>query len=83
MSPTLVNSLWTLSACVSYVLVLVLIILFSRLFQNCMCPSSCGFKLSDHYRVLLKRRSYKAQKEIGEKLVMLLKQLRRRRAAEG
>ena len=37
----------------SYVLVLVLIILFSRLFQNCMCPISSGFKLGDHYRMLL------------------------------
>ena len=49
-SPTLASSMRTPSVCVCvcmlYILVLVLI---SRLFQNCMCPSTCGFKLGDHY----------------------------------
>ena len=51
-SPTLVSSMQTPSVCVCMLYILVLV-LISRLFHNCMCPSTCGFKLGDHYLLKL------------------------------
>ena len=46
-SPTLASSMRTLSVCV-YV-----VHFGTRLFHNCMCPSTCGFKLGEHYLLKL------------------------------
>ena len=52
-SPMLASSMRTPSVCVCMSYIFVLVLLISRLFQNCMCPSTCGFKLGDHYLLKL------------------------------